>query len=117
MFLVDVCHEMPMQFIQFSSFFQSNKTLFLSLFLISVLCWHLTAVTYSLYKQIKEDETGPNNTTVTNEVYSVPQYPGPGAYTLPQYPAVESAPQYPGANNVSLYPSVNTAPQDQTSKA
>lgn len=100
----------------------------------SVLSWHLTAVAYSLYKQMKENEGPPNNTTFTNETYAIPQYPGatapqyPGAYTLPQYPdayalppysSVNAVPQYISttSNTVPLYPSTNTVPQDQTSKA
>lgn len=74
---------------------------------ISVLHWHLTSVTYSLYQLIKEEENRPPGVA-----YNVNTMPQTNVNAVPQYPGVTKVPIYPSVDIAPPYPNINTAPQD-----
>lgn len=71
---------------------------------ISALGWHLTAVIYSLYLRIKEEENKP-----PAGVYDISTLPQPNVNAASQYPGADPM-QYPGVATVPIYPNVDAAP-------
>lgn len=84
----------------------SSEFLSLLFCCVSVLNWHLSAVTYSLYKLIKDEEIKPPGVT-----YDVNTMPQSNANTVPQYPGVTTVTIYPSVDKAPVYPNINTALQ------
>lgn len=83
---------------------------FLPFCCVSVISWHLSAVTYSLYHLIKEEEMKPPGVT-----YDGSTLPQPNANTVPQYPGATSVPIYPSVEYPKAaqpHPNINTAQLD-----
>lgn len=77
------------------------------IYCIPVCIWHMTAVTYSLFKQMVEDERKPNHTiNVAYEPSTLVQDPY-ASNTVVLYSAADSELQYPSIDIKPQYSNIN----------